>query len=41
LTSVTSVFLKKLDYDRLAWLNRISGIVIAGFGLFILLSLVL
>ncbi len=41
LTSVTGVFLKKLDYDKLTWLNRISGIVIAGFGLFILLSLIL
>jgi len=41
LNSVTGVFLKKLDYIKLAWLNRVSGIVIAGFGLLVLVSLIL
>jgi len=41
LNSVTGVFLKKLDYIKLAWLNRISGIVIAVFGLLVLVSLIL
>ena len=39
LSGVTGIFLKKLGYNRLASLNKISGIIIAGFGLFILLSL--
>lgn len=41
LNSVSSVFLKKLDYIKLAWLNRISGIVIASFGVLVLVSLIL
>jgi len=41
LSSVTGVFLKKLDYVKLAWLNRISAIVIAGFGVLVLTSLIL
>lgn len=41
LNSISRVFLKKLDYVKLAWLNKISGIVIAGFGLFVLMSLIL
>lgn len=41
LNSVTGVFLKKLDYVKLAWLNKISGIIIAGFGLFVLVSFIL
>ncbi len=41
LCGVTGVFLGKLGYDRLAWLNRVSGIIIAGFGLLVLLSLVI
>jgi threonine/homoserine/homoserine lactone efflux protein len=41
LNSVTGVFLKKLDYIKLAWLNKISGIVIAVFGLLVLVSLIL
>jgi len=41
LSSVTGEFLKKLDYVKLAWLNRISGIVIAVFGLLVLVSLTL
>ncbi len=39
LSGITGIFLKKLGYSRLASLNKISGIIIAGFGLFILLSL--
>jgi threonine/homoserine/homoserine lactone efflux protein len=39
LSGVTGIFLEKLGYSRLASLNKISGIIIAGFGLFILLSL--
>jgi threonine/homoserine/homoserine lactone efflux protein len=39
LSGVTGIFLKKLGYSRLALLNKISGIIIASFGLFILLSL--
>jgi threonine/homoserine/homoserine lactone efflux protein len=39
LSGATVIFLKKLGYDRLALLNKISGIIITGFGLFILLSL--
>lgn len=41
LSSVTGEFLKKLDYVKLAWLNRISAIVIAGFGVLVLTSLIL
>jgi threonine/homoserine/homoserine lactone efflux protein len=41
LNIAASVFLKKLDYIKLAWLNRISGIVIAGFGILVLVSLIL
>jgi len=41
LNSITGVFLGKLDYVRLARLNRISGIIITGFGLLVLLSLVI
>lgn len=39
LSGATGIFLKKLGYSRLASLNKISGIIIASFGLFILLSL--
>ncbi len=39
LSGVTGIFLEKLGYSKLASLNKISGIIIAGFGLFILLSL--
>jgi hypothetical protein len=39
LSGVTGVFLEKLGYSKLASLNKISGIIITGFGLFILLSL--
>jgi threonine/homoserine/homoserine lactone efflux protein len=41
LNIATGVFLKQLDYIKLAWLNRISGIVIAGFGVLVLVSLIL
>ena len=41
LNITAGVFLKKLDYIKLAWLNRISGIVIAGFGILVLVSLIL
>jgi threonine/homoserine/homoserine lactone efflux protein len=41
LNSVTGVFLGKLGYARLTWLNKISGIIIIGFGLFVLASLVI
>ncbi len=39
LNGISGVFLKNLDYVKLAWLNKISGIVIAGFGVFVLVSL--
>ena len=41
LNAAAGVFLKKLDYIKLAWLNKISGIVIAGFGILVLVSLIL
>jgi len=41
LNSICGVFLKKLDYVKLTWLNKISGIIIAGFGVFVLVSLIL
>lgn len=41
LNSVSGIFLKKLDYVKLAWLNKISGIIITGFGLFVLVSFIL
>jgi threonine/homoserine/homoserine lactone efflux protein len=39
LSGATGIFLKKLGYGKLALLNKISGIIITAFGLFILLSL--
>jgi threonine/homoserine/homoserine lactone efflux protein len=41
LNIAAGVFLKKLDYIKLVWLNRISGIVIASFGILVLVSLIL
>jgi threonine/homoserine/homoserine lactone efflux protein len=41
LSSVAGLFFGKLDYTKLAWLNKISGIIIAGFGLFAIISLVI
>jgi threonine/homoserine/homoserine lactone efflux protein len=41
LNAAAGVFLKKPDYIKLAWLNRISGIVIASFGILVLVSLIL
>lgn len=41
LNSIAGVFSEKMDYFKLSWLNKISGIIIAVFGLFILLSLVI
>ncbi|HUW19478.1 MAG TPA: LysE family transporter [Sedimentisphaerales bacterium] len=40
LSSVAATFLQRLGYGKLSWLNKIAGIVIAGFGLFVLLSLI-
>ncbi len=40
LNSITSIFLKKMDFAKLTWLNKISGIVITGFGLLVLVSLI-
>lgn len=40
LSSITATFLRKLLYSRPAWLNKISGIVIIVFGLFVLLTLI-
>ena len=39
LSSVTSVFRSKFGVHGLGWINRISGIVILGFGLVVLASL--
>jgi threonine/homoserine/homoserine lactone efflux protein len=39
LSGATGIFLKKLGYGKLALPNKISGIIITAFGLFILLSL--
>lgn len=40
LSGITATFLRKLLYSRPAWLNKISGIVIIVFGLFVLLTLI-
>jgi threonine/homoserine/homoserine lactone efflux protein len=40
LSGIAATFLGKLLYNRSAWLNKISGIVIIVFGLFVLLSLI-
>jgi threonine/homoserine/homoserine lactone efflux protein len=40
LSTVVSLFRTKLSYRGLRWLNRISGVVIAGFGLIAILSVV-
>jgi threonine/homoserine/homoserine lactone efflux protein len=40
LSGLTATFLGKLLYGRPAWLNKISGIVIVVFGLFVLLTLI-
>lgn len=40
LSGIAATFLGKLLYNRPAWLNKISGIVIIVFGLFVLLSLI-
>ena len=40
LSGITATFLGKLLYSRPAWLNKISGIVIVVFGLFVLLTLI-
>ncbi|MDH5635128.1 MAG: LysE family translocator [Candidatus Bathyarchaeota archaeon] len=39
LSSGVSIFRTRLNPDRLRWVNRISGIIITGFGLIALLSL--
>ena len=38
LSGGVNLFRTKFTHDRLVWVNRLSGILIAGFGLFILLS---
>jgi len=40
LSGITATFLGKLLYSRPAWLNKISGIVMIVFGLFVLLTLI-
>ena len=40
LSGITATFLGKLLYSRPAWLNKISGIIIVVFGLFVLLTLI-
>jgi threonine/homoserine/homoserine lactone efflux protein len=40
LSGIAATFLGKLLYNRSTWLNKISGIVIIVFGLFVLLSLI-
>jgi threonine/homoserine/homoserine lactone efflux protein len=40
-SAITATFLGRLLYNRPAWLNKISGIVIVVFGLFVLLSLII
>ena len=40
LSGVVSVFRTKFNPQRLRWVNRISGIIITGFGLIALLSLI-
>jgi threonine/homoserine/homoserine lactone efflux protein len=40
LSGITATFLGKLLYTRPAWLNKISGIIIIAFGLFVLLTLI-
>lgn len=39
LSSGVNLFQAKLNLGQLRWMNRVSGIVIAGFGLFALLSI--
>ncbi|CAG0967290.1 hypothetical protein ANRL3_01262 [Anaerolineae bacterium] len=38
LSGTVSVFRSRFDYHALGWVNRISGIIVAGFGLLALLS---
>jgi threonine/homoserine/homoserine lactone efflux protein len=40
LSGGVSIFRARFDAYRLRWVNRISGTIISGFGLFVLLSLV-
>jgi threonine/homoserine/homoserine lactone efflux protein len=40
LTSGVSLFREKFNYHGLLWVNRISGAIIMGFGLFALISLI-
>jgi threonine/homoserine/homoserine lactone efflux protein len=40
LSGITATFLGKLLYTRPAWLNKVSGIIIIAFGLFVLLTLI-
>jgi threonine/homoserine/homoserine lactone efflux protein len=41
LNCITATFLGKLLYGKPAWLNKVSGIVIIIFGLFVLLTLII
>jgi arginine exporter protein ArgO len=40
LSSITSLLRTKLDARALRWINRISGIIVTGFGLAALISLI-
>lgn len=40
LSSFVGLFKTKFDHNLLIWLNRVSGIIIIGFGLFALINLV-
>lgn len=40
LSSGVSIFRKKFDYSALVWVNKISGLIIGGFGLLALISLI-
>jgi threonine/homoserine/homoserine lactone efflux protein len=39
LSSLASIFRSRLTAAAMVWINRLSGILIAGFGLFAMLSL--
>ncbi|MFZ7104722.1 MAG: LysE family translocator [Peptococcaceae bacterium] len=40
LSSGVDIFRKKFTIERMLWVNRISGVIIAGFGIYALLSLI-
>jgi len=41
LTGATDLFRRRISEDNLAWLNRISGVIITAFGLFLLVTLII